>query len=295
MKVLSKSLIIMMSVLFIFAGCSKTEFSGTSVEDQDNSIDLPETVVYSFDRDINTTSNVDMIWVVDNSVSMVEEIQIIRENIGKFLLSVEDRSKLNFTLITNNKGSHGMALSEWALSRGYRQIVQYINSRDGLVQFLKLLPQMIGKSLRFDSKKVIVIVSDDNSEISSNVFLLGLSKLLDLAHIKIFGFIGIDKKISPCIDNPGSQYIKLAQATNGNIFNICESDWTPHFESLIKDVGQITKTEFTLPVLPKGEIIVKIDGVTITNFILDGLNLVIHPDNFPTNKKYKIDVVYLQK
>lgn len=294
MKELFKTTFILGFITLMFAGCSKTEFSGNSIEDH-NSIELPETVVLSFDRDINTTSNVDMIWVVDNSVSMAEEIQIIRENIGKFLLSVEDRALLNFTLITNNKGSHGMSLSEWALSRGYKQIAQYIDSRDSLIQFLKLLPQMIGSSLRFNSKKVIVIVTDDNSDIRYNTFLIGLSKILDLAQIKIFGFVGINKTVSPCIDNAGKQYIELAQYTGGQIFNICEKDWSPHFKALIKDVGRITKTEFTLPKLPSGDISVRVDGMPIKNFIIDGLNLIIHPDNFPENKKYKIDVVYLPK
>lgn len=291
MKTYFKKILSLLLPALIFTACSQTEFRNTASE-ADNSIELPETVVLSFDREI-TTSNVDMIWVVDNSVSMSEEIQIIRNNLGKFLLSLEDRAKLNFTLITNDRGSHGMALSQWALDRGYKQIAKYINSHDSLVQFIKLIPQMMGSSLKLNSKKVIVIVSDDNSELSYKDFLFTFTKIFNLAQIKIFGFVGIDKKVSPCIDYSGKHYIELAKATGGQIFNICESDWTPHFNALIKDVGEITKTKFTLPSAPKGRLIVKVDGKSIDKFLLDGLDLIIHPDNFPENRRYNIEVVYL--
>lgn len=246
----------------------------------------------SFERDINTTTNIDMVWVVDNSVSMVEEIEIIRENLGRFLLSLEDRAQLNFTLITNSKGSHGMNLSSWATSRGYRQISQFIDSHDSLSRFLEFIPRLIGTSLRPKSQKILVVVSDDNSEVGTNEFFRLIKRFINPNQFKIFGFVGLDKNLSPCIDRVGSHYIRMAEATGGQTFNICEKDWTPHFESLIKNIGQITKTEFTLPSIPKSELLVLIDGVATTKYKIEKNILIVNPENFNSNKKWIIEVSY---
>lgn len=271
-------------IALLLAGCGGNEFQG--VQNSEQSLES-----FVFEREVSST-NVDMVWVIDNSASMSEEIQLVRENLGQFLLSLEERARLNFTLITHNKGSHGMALSDWALSRGYRQIPQRIESYDGLTRFLELIPQMLGTSLRLNSKKVIVVVSDDNSEISANSFAKTMAKIVNLSQLKLFGFVGLSRTLSPCIDRVGSHYINLAQATGGQTFNICESNWAPYFESLVKDVGQMAKTEFTLPFTPKGKVIVKVDDVETKSFSLKGRTLIIHPDSFPLNKKYKIEVLH---
>lgn len=277
-----------------FLGCSQTEFS-SEMSDSQNNIENPpkgQKTVVKLTRDINTTSNIDMVWVIDNSVSMIEEINIIRENLGYFLLSIEDRAHLNFTVITNNKGNYGMALSPWALSRGYVQIPQAINSRDSLIRFLEHLPKMRNLSLRANSQKIIVVVTDDNSDLSANVFLKSLQSSMNLSDVKLFGFVGLGRTESPCMDNVGTHYINLAHHTGGKVFNICETDWRPHFDTLIKDVGTITKTEFTLPSRPKSDLVVTVDGLVTQKYSLNGRTLVIHPDNFTQNKKYNIEVSY---
>ena len=287
--------LLMISAL-AFTGCSDTEFS-TAISDNQQTEDptlptTPDRTVVNFSRDVNTT-NVDMIWVIDNSVSMAEEIQIIKDNLSEFLLSIEDRSKLNFTLITNNRGNYGMALSPSALAKGYKQIAERIDSRDSLIRLVELIPQMLGTSIRSNSKKVVVVVTDDNSDLSANMFLKAITKFFRVIDFKLFGFVGLDRTQSKCIDNVGKAYIDLAVNTGGRAFNICETDWHPYFEALVKDVGEITKTEFTLPSRPKGQIVVKIDGVATTKYTLNARTLVIHPDNFVQNKKYNIEVSYL--
>lgn len=278
-------------------GCSESEFSS---QVENSSVTPPPTssnnvVTLSFDREINTTTDIDMVWVIDNSTSMVEELQIIRENLGRFLLSLEDRSKLNFTLITNSRGSYGMALSSWALDRGYRQFSQLINSYDSLTQFLNHLPRMQGSAIRAGSQKILVVVSDDNSEVTANEFFRLIPRHIDPNDLKVFGFVGLDKTASPCIDKAGGHYVSLAQATGGQAFNICERDWTPYFESLVKNVAEITKTEFQLPNTQKTNLKVFIDGVATSKFKLERNTLVINPENFKLNKKYKITVSYSVK
>lgn len=286
--------VLIFSIFFIMlTNCSETEFRTTPPESSGEPTPPPQSLKVNFERDINTTTNVDMIWVVDNSGSMTEEVAIIRKNLGDFLLSLEERAKLNFTLITSARHTNGMALSNWALSRGYKQISQFIDSRDSLIKLIELAPKLINPGIRANSKKIVVIVSDDNSDMSSNLFLTGLSKLFNLDQFKIFGFVGLSRSLSPCINNVGSQYIKLAELTDGKTFNICEADWTPYFENLVKDVADMTKTEFKLPSKPKGNIVVKVDGQVITKYSLSNNILTIHPDNFPTNKKYDIEVTYL--
>ncbi len=186
-----------------------------------------------------------------------------------------------------------MALTDWALSRGYRQISQFIDSRDSLSKLMSLTPSLINNGIRANSKKIVVVVSDDNSDMSSSAFLSASSNVFKLDQFKLFGFVGLSRAESPCIHNVGTAYMRLAELTNGKAFNICEQDWSSHFETIIKDVADITKTEFTLPSKPKGNLVVKIDGQVITNFSLIDRALTIHPDNFPKNKKYDIEVSYL--
>jgi 23S rRNA pseudoU1915 N3-methylase RlmH len=286
--------LIMIPCLTVFLiSCGETEFSATAEKTNTDPVSEPKTITINYERDINTTANVDMIWVVDNSTSMTEEVEIIRKNLGDFLLKLEDRAKLNFTLITSATSGNGMSLSNWALAKGYRQIPQYINSRDGLIKLLELAPKLINTGIRANSKKIVVMVTDDNSDLSSSLFTKGLSKLFNFNDFKIFGFVGLSKELSPCIDYAGNQYIKLAEMTMGQTFNICESDWSPYFASIVSDVAKITKTEFTLPSRIQGEIVVKIDGQVITKYILNDRTLIIHPENFPVNKKYDIEVTYL--
>ena len=285
----------MLSV-FIFMGCAETEFSsqvGGSIVTPEPTPPPAQFTSLSFERDINTTTNIDMVWVVDNSTSMVEEVQIIRENLGRFLLSLEDRARLNFTLITRRTGNYGMALSPWATSRGYRQISEFIDSYEGASKFLEFLPEMQGTSLRPDSQKILVVVTDDNSEINSNQFFNQVRRYLDPNQLKVFGFVGSDRATSPCAERAGTHYQQMAQLTGGQTFNICQSDWTPYFDSLVKNVAQLTKTEFVLPQIPKGSLTVLIDGIATTKYKLEKNILVINPENFKQNKKYTIDVSYL--
>ncbi len=285
-----KKIIFLGLISSILTSCTESEFQ--SLTDPIVTPDAVDPVSLSFERDINTSANIDMIWVVDNSSSMKEEVQIIRDNLSRFLLDLEDRAKLNFTLITHDKGSLGLQLSDWALDRGYKQIAQFINSYDSLTQLTQLLPKMMGTSLRPNSNKVLVFVTDDNSEVSARSFFNTIARFLKIDQLKVFGFVGLDKTISPCIDRVGSHYIDMARATGGKMFNICESDWTPYFESLIKEVEKLTKTEFKLPNFPKSDLIVKVDGVEIKKYKIEGLSLIINPEVFKSNKKYKIEVSF---
>jgi hypothetical protein len=211
-SILNKWILSVLSV-FIFIGCAETEFSsqaGSSIVTPDPTPPPTQFTSLSFERDINTTTNIDMVWVVDNSTSMVEEIQLIRENLGRFLLSLEDRARLNFTLITRRTGSFGMALSPWATSRGYRQISEFIDSFESPSKFIEFLPDMQGTSLRQDSQKILVMVTDDNSRINADEFFRQAQRHMNLNQLKVFGFVGLDRRTSPCAERPGNNYIRMA-------------------------------------------------------------------------------------
>jgi hypothetical protein len=290
-KFMFLSVIASVSILNLI-GCTESEFQSEATPPDVVTPDGVDPINLSFDRDVRASANVDMVWVVDNSSSMAEEVQIIRENLGRFLTKLEERAKLNFTLISHDRGRFGVALSESSLAKGHKQIVERIESYNSITKVFELMPDMLNVSLKANSNKVFVFVTDDNSEVTSRSFFTKISKIFNLEQLKVFGFVGLSREASPCIDRVGQHYIDIAQATGGKTFNICETDWSPYFESLVKEVEKIAKTEYKLPKLPKSDLVVKVNGVEIKNFKIEGLSLIINPEVFSVNKKYKIEISF---
>lgn len=125
---------------------------------------------------------------------------------------------------------------------------------------------------RADAAKAFIVVTDDNSEpdmwvypnimwpsVTWEAWENGLTAGRFHSHLKarfvdqrakVFSFldpIGLDKRpSSECGNYPGKEYINLAKLTEAKTYDICEPDWTPHFDNLINSVVTLAQTQFKL-------------------------------------------------
>ncbi|MNL43243.1 hypothetical protein D3C87_1657480 [compost metagenome] len=125
---------------------------------------------------------------------------------------------------------------------------------------------------RADTAKSVVFVTDDNSSKNAVDTMAGIEKLgggFKKELITINSFIGLGKPTSPCQAATGDVYKALATDTGGKTFNICEVDWSNHFETLVDST--ISKLIRTFQLKDK-------DAATITSVEVD--RKVIDPSKY---------------
>ncbi|MGE0173734.1 MAG: hypothetical protein AB7T49_13135 [Oligoflexales bacterium] len=98
--------------------------------------------------------------------------------------------------------------------------------------------------LRNDSKKVFVFVTDDNPiAFQAARFGPAMDKQFGAGNHRLFAFAG--KSSSPCqIARVGHDFESLAAKSGGEVFDICASDWTAHFEKLKDGIRETVDPAF---------------------------------------------------
>lgn len=294
----------------------------------------PEIKVERFPLSSSATRIIDMVWIIDNSGSMLDEIELVRQNFGTFVATVAGFSDLNLGLITadtsqdRDLGIDLRVLAPNVLSQQFNFQVGSSNAlsllasgicdpnstqemRQGTnfkicdhnlnayiegVGNIASIRGQLRSFFRQDSKKVFVVVTDDNAQgIDSTNFLNVISSHFPQTEAYLFGFVGIDEN-SKRLTNPqtgrrqcsvaqvGSSYIDLASKTNGNSFDICIADWSAHFNELTKNVENIINTEFSLNTSKL---------FTIVDIALDGVSIPQDKYNVQNNKIIILDKMIL--
>ncbi|NRA68933.1 MAG: hypothetical protein HRU19_30900 [Pseudobacteriovorax sp.] len=331
MNILKSTLIL--SVLLLSA-CGDNSFSGSpqkkTVEPEKpqepvakpkttpiKKIDATESAVEVFSLETQK-SPLDMVWVIDNSGSMSEEAEQVRNNFKKFTASVEDATNLNLALISRI-GSSGtnMELEPSDRDKGYIELDQEIGSWNSLALLaaatcpvsttdvsngfgnnIKVcninsfgdntsrafgkedeLTEIRGKLQSFyrpEATKVFVVVTDDDATAVNHEHIT--QAFVDQGIKPIFYSFSGSGSSSCSIASTGTSYIELAKKTNGAVFDICENDWTQHFEQLKKSVISKTNANFELASQPMGSSVkVQISGKEIPKdkFTITGKTITI--------------------
>ncbi|XGC80549.1 VWA domain-containing protein [Bdellovibrio bacteriovorus] len=251
-------------------------------EGSDEATDSPETsqtfkVTYS-----SEAAPLDMVWVVDNSLSMNEEAAIIRENLKSFISALNKSTNFKFLLISK-KGINGtkVALDSTLPSSSFIQLDQEVNSYNGPSILVGTAAQSVTeKFFRENSRKVIVFVTDDDASATPQYFLDKLTaiKNVKLQDVDVSSFITLSKTKSPCGDRAGTAYINLANATGGHNYNICDTKWDNSFADLIERSVAKAVRRFTLDAAGVKEIVdVRVDGVVLakSSYSFDGKALTL--------------------
>ena len=201
---------------------------------------------------------VDIIWVIDSSPSMEEEIAQIQANLNQFTEQITSSGlDLRVALVAaerdaliDNRRYIGVCipppLSAEAIcpdvdSEGYRHVRLNVHSSDPLDKLIEASPQLADFT-RPDSLKHLVIVTDDDAGWGTNQeeFLTFLGMTPHLEGAMVHSVVDLVGYMSSCVfddncscgEERGQTYIDLSMSTGGSIFSVCEADWGPLFSTL---------------------------------------------------------------
>ncbi len=247
----------------------------------------------------------DIIVVVDNSGSMDLEAAFVQSNMNQFssqifLANVDAHVVL---ISADNSSDAGICLPTPLGSGacpddnnppGYLHIVDGVGSNDALQKIIQhhvtWAPQM-----RATASKHIIVVTDDDSDLSANDFnqqFLALDP--SYAGYRFHAIASPEDPIIACIAQttccPGlplsaaqsDEYIDLAALTGGVFGNLCEQEFGPIFTAVAQQLiqGSSLACEYTIPT-PRGQTLdpaqVNVDFFDTQNASLIDLGYVENP------------------
>ena len=103
---------------------------------------------------------------------------------------------------------------------------------------------------------------------------------IDTDKMKSYAFAGIPTSSGCKIAELGGEYIKAANATNSDVFDICKPDWSDHFDLLTTFIISSITSSFDMN-FPIVEIIsITVGGVEIPNekYSFEGRSVRVDPD-----------------
>ena len=240
----------------------------------------------------------DVLWVVDNSCSMSESVDLVRSNfsiyINQFLDLGIDYHLAAVTTDMENPAQQGRfqgpvitsAMSDAEASSLFLSAVDagadgsadekgFAASRAALTE--PLLSTTNTGFLRDDAHLAVIVITDENdsSSDSTATYVDWLRSLKsDPSLVKMHGFMGLDFAIDifGCsVDSASVKYIDAAAMTGGFAGDICTDDWRAAMASMSLASGGVPTT-FTLSSRPDGisAINVTVDGVRVRYDPVDG-------------------------
>jgi hypothetical protein len=217
----------------------------------------------------------DILVVVDNSGSMQFEANAVQNNLNAFatqifLANIDARVAL---ISADSTDSEGICLPV-PLGNGacpgdsnpldYVHVAVGVGSTDGLQKILDHYAEW-SVNFRPTAAKHIILVSDDDSDLSANAFHSAF-EALDPSHIgyKFHAIASPEDEILACVAMTSccllsaalsQEYIDLVGITGGIFGNLCEQDFAPIFDLVSTQViSEATiACEFPIPEPPEGE------------------------------------------
>ena len=257
-----------------FNNCSKAAFSQSSSSYGGFSVLQDGTRAYDVQMQLTNrqTMPLDIVWVVDNSGSMSTEAAHVRTNLDAFVAQLMAVPDVKLALI-NKVGTTDQNVRLPATQIPHLELNQTVDSNNAL-QILSaalcpaspLTSSVCGSAavrsqispysavagklasfLRADSRKVFVLVTDDRSTMSAAQFRSVYGSLYAADTMVAFGWIGLGAAASPCQAATGTQYQDLAQATGGDMNNVCDANWSAKFAELAQNVVTLALDTIPLP------------------------------------------------
>jgi hypothetical protein len=233
---------------------------------------------------------VDVLWVIDNSQSMLAEQQKLAENFDAFLnyyrnsgldwqIGVVSTDMEDPTQSGRLQGAAGFLWTEPQVPDPTGVFAQMaLLGRDGSAreQGRRALRAALSEPListynagfyRPDALLSIIMVSDENdfsTEPTLPAFVTWLRTLKpDPSMVDVSAIVGIDTE---CTDHPSQDYLDVVAEMGGVAYSICEEDWTPILAQLgIRAAG--LQREFFLTEVPEPstlEVWIDDEGVVYT-------------------------------
>lgn len=237
----------------------------------------------------------DIIFVVDNSPSMIEETDAVQAQLNAFSQQIVDAGiDIRVLLLTAYPDPNaapeidtGVCIDPPLGGGGcpedddnqpiFAHVQQIIGSEHALAKILGT-HTVWAPMMRPDSVKHIIVVSDDDSYVTADEFDMQFLALdPGYAGYRVHGIVATE----PCGEGAvGSEYIALAELTGGVIGDLCEQEFQPLFDTLSTAVleGTSLACAWPMPEAPQGKVIdpssvevsLEVDGVPIATGRVDG-------------------------
>jgi hypothetical protein len=209
------------------------------------------------------TFPVDIVWVVDNSGSMSQEIAQVESNINNQFTSIIAASGLDYRVaVISDKGTGSLEICVNPPLAGpvcsnnpplFRIVDQNVQSTDSLSLTLSTYDSANAALnwstfVRMDAVKVFIEVTDDNSAMSAATFdtqllaknpagMFGTAQARNYVFHSIIGIENNNPGVKcPTAVNTGSVYQDLSNLTGGMMFSVCSTDYSPIFNAIAGSV-----------------------------------------------------------
>lgn len=273
-----------------------------------------------------SSGKTDIVWVVDQSGSMTTETQNVQNNLSNFFNSLNQKVDARYALIASS--SSGNKISLPAASDKQLQIEQLVSSTNALEIAISTFTRAdapeqpliepnnpnggrvrkyptqgaLSSFFRPDALPIVVVVTDDNAQKVTEQNFLQLAKAAIGKEPKVYAWRGNNSL--PAIPNAqcnvardGIAYEKLAEATGGEVFNLCEPDWSATFGKLTNNIIAAVKNSFTLQKEIKALVSVTIDGrkLDASRITITGRNVTLPKEELNKSPNGKVSITYVPK
>lgn len=200
---------------------------------------------------------VDIVWVIDDSLSMLDDITRIQQNMASFAQSLVQVGLDDYHIIVLNEPTLTLAPPWDATALGLDPMrffpVSVVAFNDCLTPTVASFSSWSG-DLRPDAALHFIMVTDDDSLMSWPDFKAQMDPLLDGRKYTVHAIVDPPEH---CLGStrPGTAYWEAAAATGGQQRSICEGDWSPTFtaiEDSIQSTAQIP-CSYAIPDLGYGQ------------------------------------------
>lgn len=191
----------------------------------------------------NELAPVDIVWTVDSSNSMVNDLDSVQDNMDDFADFIVGE-EIDFHIVLITSSSDVDVNPRFFSDPRFRFIDRSVGSQDVFIRTLDQFP-MYSDFLREGALTHVVGVTDDDDDMSSGVFISMMQERL--GHEFTFHAIAAEEAAFglPCTPAGdllpaaavGDRYFDAADRTGGRSFNICTGDWSSLFTTLAETVA----------------------------------------------------------
>lgn len=204
---------------------------------------------------------VDIIWVIDNSGSMLDDIERMRDNVGRFWDALTG-ARLDVQVVYVTQGGSAPE-APGSLTGRHNTIDDRVNSWDPLLKLLTHY-ETYQRWLRADARTHFVVVTDDDSR--ALPWMDFHEEMLELLGHEYFFHSIASERVMPTEENPtgacftptssasrpGREYYALSDETGGLKLSICNEDWSELFDALTERIAIRVpiRCAYSLPIPP---------------------------------------------
>jgi hypothetical protein len=206
----------------------------------------------------------DIVWIIDGSASMLDELAAVQENITAFASTI-GAAGIDHHVVMLATDDVAATTPLGADAAHYRFVPAFVDSHNALQLLLDQYPDYQA-FLRPEAALHFIVVSDDESfpllaeDFKTQMEQRAGKKFMfhAIASEDVDGFACVGACGLPIVCGgfaPGRQYYALADTTGGQKISICVSDWSQVFGPLQKAVIESAPLpcEYAIPAPPPGE------------------------------------------